>query len=69
MNIREESATPVATTNAAPVEYGLDPKLGAIPTENLRFKPKNDYIERQNQRASKVCTYQNMGAKMSGKSK
>lgn len=46
------SATAVATTNAAPVEYGLDPKLGAIPTENLRFKPKNDYIERQNQRAS-----------------
>lgn len=39
-------------TNAAPVEFGLDPRLGALPTENLRFKPRTEYIEGQNKRAS-----------------
>ncbi len=39
-------------TNAAPVEFGLDPRLGALPTENLRFKPRTEYIEGQNRRAS-----------------
>jgi len=41
-----------AVTNAAPVEFGLDPRLGALPTENLRFKPRTEYIEKQNKRAS-----------------
>lgn len=47
------TGTPTATaTNAVPVEFGLDPRLGALPTENLRFKPRTEYIEKQNKRAS-----------------
>jgi len=39
-------------TNSVPIEYGLNPKLGALPTENLTFKPQTTYIEGQNRRAS-----------------
>ncbi len=32
----------------AAVEYGLDPKLGALPTENLQFKTNTNYLLEQN---------------------
>ncbi|MFM8877856.1 MAG: hypothetical protein ACKOKG_01780, partial [Verrucomicrobiota bacterium] len=38
---------PTAATNTPPVEYGLNPNLGSLPTENLHFKAQNQYIERQ----------------------
>ena len=43
---------PTAATNTPPVEYGLNPHLGSLPTENLHFKAQNQYIERQNRKAS-----------------
>ena len=49
-----DSQTPVGEVEspkaaAVAVEYGLDPRLGALPTENLQFKT------RQRKRAFKNC--------------
>ena len=36
---------------AVAVEYGLDPRLGALPTENLQFKTNTNYLLDQNKAA------------------
>ena len=36
---------------AVAVEYGLDPRLGALPTENLQFKTNTKYLVDQNKAA------------------
>lgn len=48
----ETPPEPGPRTNAAPIEFGLDPRLGALPTDNLKFKPRTEYIEGQNKRAT-----------------
>ena len=51
-----DSQTPVGEVEppkaaAVAVEYGLDPRLGALPTENLQFKTNTNYLLDQNKAA------------------
>lgn len=49
---------------AVAVEYGLDPKLGALPTENLQFKTNTNYLLDQNRAAeSRFQKLRGMGAR------
>lgn len=46
--VETEHPKPPATVA---VEYGLDPKLGGLPTENLQFKTNTNYLLDQNRAA------------------
>ena len=45
------ATTNAGATNSLSVEYGLNPKLGSLPTDNLKFKNNTAYLEDQNKTA------------------